>query len=235
MIQALTLDLDDTLWAVGPVIERAEQALDAFLRERCPRTAQRYPLEAMRGLRERVALEHPQLAHDFSAQRRLSLQLALADCGDDVAHVDAAFEAFYAARNQVQLYPDVAAALPRLAATRPLAALTNGNADLTRIGLAAHFRFALGAREHGAAKPAPSIFHAACARLGLAPRQVLHVGDDPWLDVAGAAAAGLPTCWINRHGMRWPSELAPPDLAVADLAALADQLDSLPHRQWKTA
>jgi len=233
LILALTLDLDDTLWAVGPVIERAEQALDCFLRERCPRTAARYPVAAMRELRDRIAREHPHLAHDFSAQRRLTLEFALRECEEDLAHAEAAFEAFYAARNQVQLYPDVDAALPRLAAGRPLAALTNGNADLSRIGLAAHFRFALGAREHGAAKPDPSIFLAACRRLGVPPTAVLHIGDDPWLDVAGAAGAGLATCWINRHGLRWPEELAPPDLAFPDLAALADHLDNSP--QWKTA
>ena len=37
---AVSLDLDDTLWPIWPSIERAEQALDAFLRANCPRTAE---------------------------------------------------------------------------------------------------------------------------------------------------------------------------------------------------
>lgn len=230
MIRALTLDLDDTLWAVGPVIARAEAELDAFLRRHCPRTAERWPVTAMRTLREQIAVDHPHLAHDFTAQRLLTLRHALKDAGDDDALVEPAFAAFLAARNRVELFPDVATGLERLAARRPLAALTNGNADLGRIGLARHFRFTLGARDHGAAKPDPGIFLAACRRLDSAPHDVLHVGDDPWHDIAGAAGAGMLTCWINRHGRAWPDPLPPPDFEVTDLVALAERLDPpLPH------
>lgn len=225
LIRALTLDLDDTLWAIAPAIERAEQAVQAYLEQHCPRTAERYPIPHMRRLRDQVAEAHPHLAHDFSAQRRISLSTALQHCGDALDHVEPAFEAFYAARNQVELYDDVVLGLPRLSARWPLAALTNGNADLRRIGLDGHFRFSLGAGEHGAAKPEPSIFHAACERLGLAPRDVLHVGDDPWMDVYGATRAGLRSCWVNRHGARWPSELPPPDLEIAHFDQLLRALD----------
>ncbi|MDZ4117354.1 MAG: HAD family hydrolase, partial [Xanthomonadaceae bacterium] len=82
-----------------------------------------------------------------------------------------------------------------------------------------------GAREHGAAKPDASIFHAACARLKLAPGEVLHVGDDPHLDVVGAHGAGLRGCWINRHGHVWPVDDVTPHLQFPDLTALADWLD----------
>lgn len=224
--RAITLDLDDTLWPIWPVIERAEAVLDAWLRARCPRTAQRYPVAAMRALRVRVAAENPHLAHDFSAQRMLSLTAALTECEGDAGHAAAAYETFLAARNAVELYPDVADALQRLHARLPLAALTNGNADLARIGLERRFAFSLGAREHGAAKPDASIFLAACDRLGLPPDAVLHVGDDPELDVIGAARAGLRTAWINRSGHAWTWDAPRPDLELSDLAALADWLDT---------
>jgi FMN hydrolase / 5-amino-6-(5-phospho-D-ribitylamino)uracil phosphatase len=226
MIRALTLDLDDTLWAIAPVIDLAERALHDFLEQNCPAVVERYPIEAMRRLRERVASENPHLAHDFTAQRKLSLAIALGEGGVDLALAEAAFDAFIAARNRVELYPDVGPALPRLRRSRRLAALTNGNADLGMIGLGAHFEFTLGAREHGAAKPAASIFLAACERLQCDPCDVLHVGDDPFLDVAGAVAAGMPSCWINRTDARWPDALPRPDLEVPTLAALADWLDA---------
>jgi putative hydrolase of the HAD superfamily len=224
--RAITLDLDDTLWEIAPVIQRAESVLHEWLRMHAPRCATRYSIEKMRGLRDAVAAANPQLAHDFTAQRKLSLAQALAEVDEDPSLAEAAFEAFHAARNTVELYPDVHDALPRLAARAPLAALTNGNADLGRIGLHDNFVFALGAREHGAAKPDAGIFHAACERLGLQPHEVLHVGDDPEHDVLGAHRAGLRTCWINRRGVVWSHRETSPDLNLAHLGALADWLDA---------
>lgn len=222
---AITLDLDDTLWPIAPVIARAEEALDAWLRTHAPATALRWPLAAMRELRERIGRERTDLAHDFTGQRRLVLAHALADSGDDPALCDGAFDAFFAARNAVECYPDAIDALARLGARVPLAALTNGNADLASIGLVHHFRFCLGARAHGKPKPSACIFHAACERLGVAPGDVLHVGDDAVLDVAGAARAGLRSCWINRDGRAWPLDDVRPDLEFPTLSALADWLD----------
>ena len=230
-IHAITLDLDDTIWPVAPAIDRAEAALDAWLLANAPRAAERWPLEARRELRDQVDAEHPQFAHDFTRQRLLTLERMLRDSDEDVGLVEGAFEAYFAARCEVEHYDDSVAALQRLAARVPLAALSNGNACLKRIGLMPLFRFQLGAREHGAAKPAASIFHAACAQLGCRPSQVLHVGDDIALDVVGAARAGLRTCWINRADddgrvRQWPHRDVCPDLEFPTLAALADWLDA---------
>lgn len=226
--RAITLDLDDTLWPVMPAILRAEAEVDAFLRERCPRTAEAFPPDAMRRLREQVAREYPHLDHDYTEQRRITLRRAIAHCGEDLAEVEPAFEVFYAARNRVEFYPDVPEALARIAARVPVAGLTNGNADLARVGIAHHFRFNLGAREHGAAKPDPSIFLAACRRLGCAPGEVLHVGDDPMMDVTGARRAGVRSCWINRGAHPWPHDPHRPELEFDSLAGLADWLDAAP-------
>lgn len=224
--RAITLDLDDTLWPIAPAIERAEAALDAWLRAHAPHTAARWPLDARRRLRDEVDASHPELAHDFTSQRLLTLEIMLRDGGDDAALVPQAFEAYFAARNAVEHYDDTLHALARLSARVPLAAISNGNADLRRIGLMHRFEFQLGAREHGAAKPDASIFRAACERLGFAPADVLHVGDDPALDVVGAARAGLRTCWINRRDARWTHAGVAPDLQIEQLGALADWLDS---------
>ena len=233
-VRAITLDLDDTIWPIAPVIVRAESALGAWLREHAPRTAERFPLEAMRALRDEVAAEHPQLSHDFTRQRLIALERMLQAAGDNLALAQPAFDAFFAARCEVEHYGDSLAALDRLAARVPLAALSNGNADLERIGLMHVFAFQLGAREHGAAKPAASIFHAACERLGCAPGDVLHVGDDIEMDVVGAHRAGMRTCWINRPDdtgtlRHWPHDEPRPDLEFPTLAALADWLEAAPN------
>lgn len=226
-ILALTLDLDDTLWPVRPALERADQAVDAWLRQHHPEVARAWPIAAMHALRLQVAAERLDLAHDFTRQRQLTLQQAFAACGVDDAPVAALWEIYFAARNRVELYPDSLPALQRITARWPLASLTNGNADLRRIGIHAHFAHHVCARDSGVAKPDPRIFLAAAERLGVAPGQILHVGDDPLLDVVGARDAGLRTAWINRERRPWPAELgAPPELDLRDMTALADWLDA---------
>ncbi|WP_257386034.1 HAD family hydrolase [Tahibacter caeni] len=222
-IRAVSLDLDDTLWPIAPIVRRAEQRLHDWLQQHCPPVAAAYPIDGMRALRERIAEQNPQLAHDYTAQRKLSLTEALQPHGyGDL--MEAAFDAFYAARNEVELYADSLPALQRLAARLPLISLSNGNADLGRIGLRHLFADCISAREFGMAKPAPEIFHEACRRLGLAPQQVLHVGDDPLLDVHGARSAGLPTAWLNRDGAAW-AQAQRADVEFRDLTELADWLE----------
>jgi putative hydrolase of the HAD superfamily len=229
-IRAISLDLDDTLWPIWPVIERAEGALHAYLEQHCPSTAERYPLPVMRALREQVAREHPHLAHDFTEQRLICLRRALDDSGDDPAHALPAFEALYVERNRVEFYTDTLPALDRLGAALPLAVITNGNSDLQRIGIATRFATVVSARGFGTAKPEAAIFRHTAQSLGIPAAALLHVGDDPELDVAGAARAGLRTCWINRRGEAWPAHLPPPDLHFTCLGGLADWLEHVqPH------
>jgi putative hydrolase of the HAD superfamily len=139
-------------------------------------------------------------------------------------HVDAAFAEFYAARNEVECYSDALPALESMAALYPLVSLSNGNADLERIGLARFFHFSISSRSFGKAKPAAEIFHAACAGLDLPPSEVLHIGDDPALDVLGAHAAGLRSAWLNRSGAAWDHAVRP-DMVARDLSEVATMLE----------
>ena len=224
-VRAISLDLDDTLWPFAPIGGRIEAALHDWFVEHSPATAVRFPIEEMRALRERVFAQFPQHAHDLGLLRRLTIERALHESGDDPGLAHAAYEIFFRERNRVDFYPDAREGLQRIAARRPVAALTNGNADLAAIGIASLFQFQLGAREFGAGKPEPGIFLETCQRLGVAPHEVLHVGDHPHMDVAGAARAGLRSCWIDRGDHAWPEELAPADLHFTTLTALADWLD----------
>jgi HAD superfamily hydrolase (TIGR01549 family) len=224
-ILALTIDLDDTLWPVMPALERADRDLDNYLRQHFPHVARTWPIPAMRELRASVAAERIDLAHDFTAQRYITLQKAFDACGISEAPLDTMWEIYACARNSVELYPDALPALEQLRTMRPVASLTNGNADLERIDLHMHFAHQISARDIGVAKPDARIFLAAAERLGVAPEQILHIGDDPELDVVGARDAGLRTAWINRAGHPWPGALGPkPDLDLRDLAALVEWL-----------
>lgn len=225
-IQALTLDLDDTLWPILPALERAEQAVDQWLQQHYPEVARAWPVVAMRDLRASIAAERLDLIHDFTTQRQLTLQHAFDSCGIADAPIAALWEIYFAARNQVELYPDSLWALQRIAARWPVASLTNGNADLQRIGIHQHFVHHVCARDSGMAKPDRRIFAAAAALLEVAPAQILHVGDDPQMDVIGARDAGMHTAWINRDRRPWPADSGPaPTLDLPDMGALAQWLD----------
>ena len=225
-IRAITFDLDDTLWPFAPIGERIERALHDWFVEHSPATAERFPITEMRALREQVFEEFPQHAHDLGLLRRLTIERALRESGSDPALASAAHAIFFRERNRVDFYEDAMDGLRRIAARVPVAALSNGNADLAAIGIDGLFRFQLGAREYGAAKPDAGLFHEACRRLGCAPGEILHVGDHPQMDVAGAANAGLRSCWIDRGDHAWPDALPRADLHITTLTALADRLDA---------
>lgn len=233
-LQALTLDLDDTLWPVWPAIHRAEAALQAWLRDQAPATVAAHDAAAMRVLRESVVRERPEWVHDLSALRRECIRRALVASGDDPALAGPAFEVFFAERQRVDLFDDVLPALERLAARWPIVALSNGNADVNRVpGLGRWFHAAVSARDLGVGKPAPVIFAEACRRAGADPSRTLHIGDDAALDVDGALDAGLQAAWVCRPSLKAPAVAASPaqprgkpQHVVATLVELADRLQT---------
>ena len=219
-IRAISLDLDDTLWPVLPIIERAEQVLHEWLVAHAPMAAALFSSPAaLREIRDHMAASKPELKHDLSALRRESIRLALYRAGEDPLLAEEAFEAFFAERQRVTLFEDAAPALEFLARRFPLVSVSNGNADVQRVGLAGYFRASISARDFGVGKPDPRIFHAAAGALDVPPEAVLHVGDDATLDALGALNAGMQAAWINRSEHLWPHEQEP-HLTIATLAEL---------------
>lgn len=223
-IKAITIDLDDTLWPILPTLERAEKALHNWLVDNAPMAAALFSTpSALREIRHHMATHRPELKNDMSAVRRESIRLALYRAGENPLLAEQAFEAFSAERQRVTLFDDALPALEFLAARFPLVSISNGNADLARVGIAAFFRAAISAREFGVAKPDPRIFHAAAGALDLTPGDVLHVGDDATLDALGALNAGMQAVWLNRTEAIWPHE-PQPQLTLCNLTELCDLL-----------
>jgi 2-haloalkanoic acid dehalogenase type II len=220
-IRAVCFDLDNTLWDVWPVIQRAEQAMYDFLALKYPRVTAAMTVEMLRQARQETARAYPQMAHDFTFLRTQTLRDHAREFGYAEAMAEEAFDAFLAARNEVVLYDDVLPGLEHLKTRFRLFTASNGNADLQRIGLAHFFERSLNARQVGALKPDPLLFHKVIEGTDLQPQQVVYVGDDPALDVVGARSAGMEPIWINREQAAWPSELPPPVHVVRTLQELA--------------
>ena len=223
-IRTITLDQDDTLWDIAPVIRRAETRLREWLSERYPRIVEMHQPEDIVELRAQVVAEFEEQSHDltFIRQQVLARMGIAAGYGD--GFVDEAFAVFDTERNTLELFPEVRPALESLASRYTLVAVTNGNARLERIGIDHLFHAVVSARTAGAAKPARPIFDAAVSVGGAAAHETLHVGDHPEFDVHGARAAGLRTVWLNRNGHEWPGEFEPPDQTVTCLRELDELL-----------
>jgi FMN hydrolase / 5-amino-6-(5-phospho-D-ribitylamino)uracil phosphatase len=228
-IKAISLDLDDTLWPIWPVIERAEKALLHWLGEHAPMTAAMFSsptaLREIRAYMANVMLkQRPEMRHDLSAIRKESIRLALYRAKENPLLAEAAYAAFFAERNRVVLYEDALPALKALSARYPLVAVSNGNARLELVGLQSYFKASLSAKEFGASKPDPSIFAAAANALGVQADEVLHIGDDAALDVMGALGADMQAAWLNREDKLWPYEHKTPTLEVQSLTAICEML-----------
>jgi len=219
-IRAITLDLDDTLWEIHPVIKRAETRLYAWLSEHYPRITRMFAMEDMRILRQQVLDEHADKVHDLTFLRHTVLTQAAAAAGYTEFLVDEAFAVFDEVRNDVDMFPEVRPALLALRERFTLIAVTNGNADLRKIGIDDLFHAHINAAMVGAAKPDRTIFDAAVEAGGASAEATLHVGDHPLYDVHGAREAGLRTAWVNRNGDNWPQEYAEPDAQVTHVGEL---------------
>jgi FMN hydrolase / 5-amino-6-(5-phospho-D-ribitylamino)uracil phosphatase len=223
-VRAICFDLDNTLWDVWPVIMRAEQKMYDFLAQRYPRVVANVTIEMMRSAREQTAAAYPQMRHDFTFLRKQTLRDHAREFGYAEAMVEEAFDAFIQARNEVDLYADVLPALEQLRTRYRLFTASNGNADLGQIGIAHFFERTIAARQVGALKPDPTIFHKVIEGTDLQAHEVVYVGDDPLLDVVGARGAGMQAIWIDRQGGEWPPEIAPASYTVRSLTELTQLL-----------
>ena len=230
-IRCITFDLDDTLWATGPVIERAEAVAHDWLERHGPRMVAGRSRDALLTHRRAHYETLPQHSHDFTALRKHWLISLAVEAGYSEELGVRAFEVFWSARNEVDPFPEALATLDRLQANFKLGTITNGNADIAHIGLGHHFDFTVTAADAGVMKPHRQIFEYALGLAGVTPAAAVHVGDDVVTDVQGAKAAGMRAVWINPERRAWDPHLGvPPDATISDVSELSVVLE-----QWSSA
>jgi putative hydrolase of the HAD superfamily len=122
------------------------------------------------------------------------------------------------------LLPDAPATLDTLrAAGLRLAMVSNWDYtlphELERLGIAHAFEEVAVSATLGVAKPHPSIFRWTMREMGVSPDEVVHCGDHPEKDCAGARAAGIRAVLVDRDNLF-------PDAPYPRIRSLTD----LPHR-----
>ena len=135
---------------------------------------------------------------------------------------------FLQARHDVTLFEEVEESVAELYQQYTLGVLTNGNADIYRLPLGGYFSFAFSAQALDSSKPMAGHFKKTMAQTGASPGEIVHVGDHPDHDIAGAQAQGWHTVWVNLQGLSW-TDGRPPDAMVThikDLPAAIRHMDS---------
>ncbi len=219
-VRAISFDLDDTFWDCAPAIINAEEALYQWLEEHYPAITARYSREDMPQMRADMYKTHPHLSTDVTLMRKTFLEELIGPHRNDKHTAEDAFSVFYRVRSEVVLYEGTHDILQALSKTHKLAAITNGNADLTQIGLAHYFNDIQRASINNPPKPGKHMFDACCSNLGIASGQLLHVGDNPETDVFGAQQAGVLSVWFNQLEAPWPDNLQRADFEVRSLPEL---------------
>jgi 2-haloalkanoic acid dehalogenase type II len=137
--------------------------------------------------------------------------------------------AYIRAHQRAPLYPEVRDVLAELRGRVRLGVLSDADREFLEANLRRHrlrFDAVVTSEEVGAYKPHVSLFRAVCSRLGVSPKDAVYVGDSPWADIEGARHAGLRAVWLNRHGIAWPEDIAPPPAVIRSLDELPALLEA---------
>lgn len=188
-IEAITFDLDDTLYDNYDVIRRTDAETLKFMQGYHPALADIAP-DAVRLMRAELLAQDAEIYHDVTEWRRQAVLLAMTRAGLSHSEAEqgtkATMETFAQWRSRIYVPQENHDALAALAERWPLVAITNGNADPTAFGLSQYFQFTLRAGDHGRAKPYADMYKKTSMKLDIPLENILHVGDDLTTDVAGS-------------------------------------------------
>lgn len=218
--EAILLDAYGTLIELADPVERLRSALDR-LGYPCPEVA----VAAAFAAEVRFYRAHHDRGRDDAGLRVLRRACAsvLAGALPVRPPVEIA-EAALAEGLHYRVFDDVEPALDELAAAGcRLAVVSNWDASLpevlAQVGLLERLSAVSVSAVAGARKPDAEVFHRALDRLGVAPGDAVHVGDDPVRDCVGAANAGLRAVLLVR-GAEAPDVPCPTIVTLTALSGL---------------
>ncbi|WP_110669389.1 HAD family hydrolase [Salinicola halophilus] len=208
-LDAITFDLDDTLWHNGPVMAHAEpthyewlaEQIDALPDAIAKPLADSFPLEEYQRIRASLMQRFPLSRgdHSFIRERAMIELLQAHGLSESTATHWAAkgFEQFMTLRHTLTPFPEVEPMFEAWARRYRLGIITNGNVDVRRLALDHHFDVIILAGEMHAPKPDARPFLDAVFRMGTVPYRALHVGDNWEEDVLAAHRVGMQAVWID--------------------------------------
>jgi 2-haloacid dehalogenase/putative hydrolase of the HAD superfamily len=172
---------------------------------------------------------------------RCLADLNVGSLAETTAHFGVRVDAAQVCRRQMELRrwpPLFSDSLPFLAAVDvPVCLVSDADRDHLQAVLDHHDITVDGvvtSEDARAYKPRSEPFQLALQRLDLAATDVVHVGDSPASDIAGASKLGIDTAFISRDGRGLPPHLAAThtiDTLTALLPILGDRAEARPGRR----
>lgn len=217
VIRAVLFDLDGTLY------DRDRLAVELFEQQYALFAADLRDVSYERFMRDVLAMDDHGHGPKQSGYAALGTSWGL-----DAAVADRLFAHFSESyHGYCHLTDDVRRTLDELRRRRlKLGVITNGGSAMQRRKLAAlgidhAFDAILVSEEEGVRKPDAEIFRRALARLEVAAREAMFVGDHPVADVEGSHRAGLLAVW--KFVPYWPPVIAhaPAIRELSEVVALA--------------
>jgi len=201
--KGVLLDIDNTLYDYDTAHKAALDAAAGHVSAQCGVGANALA-RAYMAARAQVGSE---LAGTAAAHNRLLyFQLAFEMLGlNPMKHALGTYEAYWGAfLDNMTLYPDALLFLGSVR-DREVCLVTDLTAHIQhrkalRLGLQEYAGHIATSEEAGRDKPHPAIFALALKKTGLKADEVCMVGDSFEKDIAGAAAAGIDSFWMNRDG-----------------------------------
>jgi len=220
-VKAIGFDLFNTLVTVDPMtLAMALERLMESLREKGFQVQSENFKEAYRRQAKRFLEATRSTGRE--THNRFWVAAALCEAGfyaepDDPRVLEAVEDYFQAFSKKCVLLPGTMEALERLRELFPLGLLSNFTHApaawriLEELKLESLFRVILISGELGYRKPHPSVFRKLCQELGVFPKELIYVGDDPGPDIYGALDAGVRPVWslhAQSLGIRHVADLA---------------------------
>jgi HAD superfamily hydrolase (TIGR01549 family) len=241
LFQAISFDLDDTLYSNYPVMMATDAKMVAYFNELF--SAQIAFANSLKStvfdylfwkpFRQHALKENPQLIHHVGDVRLATYIFGMKALGfaDDFAKSEAqkALDYFTQQRSNFVVPDEVHQLLTSLQKKYPLVAISNGNVDTDKIGISQYFQYRFHAGDLCTTpqknniqlrqKPHTDMFNAACGKLLIKPAQLLHVGDCGRSDIQGAINAGCQTAWLSCYDVGKPLTVLP-NIELSDISEL---------------
>ena len=213
-IKLITFDLDDTFWDIKSTIINAEINSRKWIEDKIEKKIEWGTFDDFLKIRNELIKVDPSLDYDLGLLRKKMISYHthkyFVNQQDLDEFLEEAYMFFLEERHKVEFFDDVIPVLEALSLKYQLGVLTNGNADIKKLGIDHLFDFSVSSMDVKSNKPDQGHFVKAQELSQINFKDSHHVGDHPMNDIWGARELGINVMWFNINNLDWDIDENPP-------------------------